>query len=190
MAHIGGRIEMESLFLGKQFNSFTVKQATPSDAEAVTELLKGVATRLQENGLNQWEFLLDGGEDAEIINSIKRGVTYIVTDGERVVATFNLTNKQNDWDAQLWGAREDNAYYIHRLAVHNHYTGRGIGKDLLLWLDENLKGTTLRLDCIADNPVLNDFYKHVGFNYVGQGHAEGDCFSLFEKDTSSPTIIS
>lgn len=181
---------MESLFLEKQFNSFTVKQAAPSDAAAVTELLKGVATRLQENGLNQWEFLLDGGEDAEIINSIKRGVTYIVKDGDRVVATFNLTNKQNDWDAQLWGAIEDNAYYIHRLAVHNHYTKRGIGKDLMLWLDKNLKGATLRLDCIADNTVLNDFYKHVGFNYMGQGHAEGDSFSLYEKETPSPTFNS
>lgn len=177
---------MESLFLTNHFETFTVKQAEASDAAAVTDLLKGVASRLQQMGLDQWEFLLEGEEDTEIASSIDRGVTYIVTEGDELVATFNLSNEQNDWDVQLWGAQKDNAYYIHRLAVDNHHTGREIGRNLLLWLIESIKDdqATLRLDCIAGNPVLNDFYKQVGFSYTGQAFADGDSFSLYEKHLS------
>ncbi|WP_042220446.1 GNAT family N-acetyltransferase [Oceanobacillus manasiensis] len=174
---------MESLFRTNRFESFTVKQATASDAKAVTDLLKGVASRLQKKGSNQWEFLLDGGEDAEIVSSINRGVTYIVKDDDDLVATFNLSSKQNDWDVQLWGQRKDQAYYIHRLAVDNHYTGRDIGRDLLFWLEESIVGAeaTLRLDCIANNSALNNFYRQVGFTYIGNALADGDSFSLYEK---------
>ncbi|WP_404457459.1 GNAT family N-acetyltransferase [Oceanobacillus kapialis] len=175
---------MNTFFRTSNFGPFTIRQATPGDATAVIELLKGVAKRLHERGINQWEFLLRDEEDSEIVAAIDRGVSYIVTDGNSLVATFNLTNKQNAWDQTLWGApNEENAFYIHRLAVHSDYTGRGIGRDLLLWFEENINAESglLRLDCIANNPVLNTFYKQTGFQYIGQALAEGDSFSLYEK---------
>ena len=39
----------------------------------------------------------------------------------------------------------------------------------------------VRLDCVADNSVLNDFYQRAGYTFVGYASEGKDNFSLYEK---------
>ncbi|MYL43229.1 GNAT family N-acetyltransferase [Virgibacillus massiliensis] len=151
--------------------------------DEIIHLLKTAAQWVQAKGIEQWGHLLTGEEDAKIQSDIQSDTTYVVEQNNQLVATFNLSNQQNEWDICMWGHREDNAFYLHRFAVGSRYHGKGIGKQILQWMDNQLTGTNcfLRLDCVADNSGLNQLYKHAGFVYLKQKDIDGDLFSLYQK---------
>ncbi|WP_257967959.1 hypothetical protein [Peribacillus deserti] len=59
---------------------------------------------MKDNDINQWRFLLDGGDDDEIEQAINNQETYIVLKDKHIVATFTLLSKQSEWDRNLWGS--------------------------------------------------------------------------------------
>ncbi|MBW9053406.1 GNAT family N-acetyltransferase [Rhizobium mesosinicum] len=68
-----------------------------------------------------------------------------------------------------WGARENNPNYISDLWVHPDHQGKGIGKALLLYLCELMKGQgleTARLDTHAKNSSAIRLYERCGFKII------------------------
>lgn len=174
---------MDKLFRQEAFEGFSVRSANIEDTDQVLKLLQDVALWLQEKGVDQWGYLREGGEDEEIRQDIAAGTTYIVKDADgSIAATFNLAPKQNSWDMDMWGERNDAAIYLHRLAVGRNYRHKQIGWKLLHWIEENLDFTgDLRLDCVASNAVLNQFYQDAGFTFVGFVGSGENKFSTYEK---------
>ncbi|MFK9093749.1 GNAT family N-acetyltransferase [Bacillus salipaludis] len=76
----------------------------------------------------------------------------------------------------MWG--EDNTsktLYLHRLAIIPRYIKKGIGRSILAWIQNNVSDIEyLRLDCVADNIKLNNFYKNNEFELVDltDGHSK------------------
>ncbi|PAV30735.1 GNAT family N-acetyltransferase [Virgibacillus profundi] len=139
---------------------------------------------MRGKGISQWEHLHNEVEVGEVLEDIQDGITYVVENLEGdLVATFNFTGVQNAWDVAMWGKRDDNAYYIHRLAVHKAHHNKQIGRKVLVWMDENiqLKEGFLRLDCIANNSFLNKFYDKAGYTFSGHVGEGEDAFSIYEK---------
>ncbi|RDW15036.1 GNAT family N-acetyltransferase [Oceanobacillus chungangensis] len=171
------------MFREYEFDNYMVRIAEETDTESVIRLLQDTASSLQKKGILQWEYLLLGEDTKEIEQGVVAGTTYVVEANGEMVAAFNFSSKQNDWDIALWGKRNDAAYYIHRLAVNPKYRHQQIGRKLLSWIDHNLKleNGSVRLDCIANNPVLNKFYLDAGFTFVGYGEQEEERFSKYEK---------
>ncbi|GGB60896.1 N-acetyltransferase [Fictibacillus barbaricus] len=148
-----------------------VKKASRGDVEYVISLLKEVAQWLKSNEIKQWSYLLEGGEDEEIKKSIQQNDTYLVLQEGELIATFSLSSEQNEWDHHIFGKdTSSDSLYLHRLAVRPAYMNRGIGKRILRWVEENSqsKKQFLKLDCVADNPRLNQFYRESGFEYLGE----------------------
>lgn len=59
---------------------------------------------------------------------------------------------------------------LHNLAVHRSFAGRGLGVELLAWAEKHtakLGKPHLRLDCVADNPVLSRYCQEAGFTSRG-----------------------
>ncbi|MFS7261244.1 GNAT family N-acetyltransferase [Carnobacterium divergens] len=57
---------------------------------------------------------------------------------------------------------------MHRLAINRHYSGQGIAMKILTEVEKYSKNENkkeIRLDCIADNQVLNKLYQDAGFNF-------------------------
>lgn len=154
--------------------NYQIQRATEDDVAPVIQLVKEVAAWLKVKGINQWGFLLAGGEDEEIRQAIEDGATYAVRlDGE-LFATFTLYTKQSEWDQHIWGSEENaNVLYLHRLAVQPAYMGQGIGQDLLKWIEGNFD-KTIRLDCVLNHPKLSTFYMENGFMDVGNTN-DGHC---------------
>ncbi|WP_188456092.1 GNAT family N-acetyltransferase [Virgibacillus oceani] len=175
---------MRELFLTDRFDEYSVRVAKVDDTNDVLQLLRNVAFWLEKKGIQQWEYLRNGGEDGEIRQDITSGTTYVVEDNDKnIVATFNLSPNQNEWDVAIWGERKDNAYYLHRLAVSRDHSDNQIGSKLLHWIDENnsISEGYLRLDCIASNPVLNRYYEEAGYTFIGCTGEGENTFSRFEK---------
>lgn len=147
---------------------FDIKVAGNSDSNEVIKLLKQSAQWMKDNNINQWRFLLDGGDDEEIKEAIVNRETYIVLKGNDVMATFTLLSKQSEWDIHIWGEdRTAKSLYLHRLAIIPSYMKNGLGKRILAWIEAYaIDYEFLRLDCVAHNIKLNNFYKDNEFELV------------------------
>ncbi|MBM7599822.1 GNAT superfamily N-acetyltransferase [Virgibacillus halotolerans] len=175
---------MSGLFREYKFGDYNVRKAGAQDLVAVYGLLRDTASWLKAKGISQWEELLHSEENNEARQAISSGITHLVEDGDGdLAAMFNLSGKQNDWDIDMWGKQDDLAYYLHKLAVAKGHHQQQIGRQILDWIDENilLENGYVRLDCVADNSVLNDFYQRAGYTFVGYASEGKDNFSLYEK---------
>jgi GNAT superfamily N-acetyltransferase len=157
-------------------DDFTVKIATNEDRNNIIIMLKQVALWMKDHDINQWRFLLDGGDDEEIEQAITNQETYMVLKDHDIVATFTLLAKQSEWDKHIWGDDlSSNSLYLHRLAVIPLYMKKGLGRSILTWIQNNVRDKEfLKLDCVADNRKLNSFYKNHNFELVGftDGHSK------------------
>ncbi|MFJ7826624.1 GNAT family N-acetyltransferase [Psychrobacillus sp. NPDC096623] len=155
---------------------YKIKIATNDDSSVIIKMLKQIAQWMKDNEINQWKFLLDGGDDEEIEQAITNNETYIVLKDEDIVATFTLLSKQSEWDRDIWGSDiSSKSLYLHRLAIIPTYMRKGIGKSILTWIQDNVSDKEyLKLDCVADNTKLNNFYINNNFELVGliDGHSK------------------
>lgn len=155
---------------------FHLRVATSEDFSHIIHLLKQVAQWMKDKGINQWRFLLDGGDDEEIKQAIIDGQTYIVLKGSEIAATFTLLSNQSDWDRHIWGEdASSKSLYLHRLAINPAYMKKGLGAGILDWIQSTATNVEyLKLDCVADNDKLNNFYKNNDFELVGitDGHCK------------------
>jgi len=112
----------------------------------------------------------------------------ILVNGE-VACVFAVTFN----DALIWGDRDHDSIYIHRIVTHPDFRGYAFVKEIIKWarqysLDNGLK--YIRMDTWADNEKLLHYYTCCGFDYVGvvtmqktdglPKHYEGISLSLFE----------
>ena len=155
---------------------FEIKIAINQDSSAIIKMLKQIAQWMKDNDINQWRFLLDGGDDKEIEQAIMNQETYIVLKDKDIVATFTLLSKQSEWDRHIWGSDiSTKSLYLHRLAIVPTYMKKGLGKSILTWIIENASDKEyLKLDCVTNNIKLNNFYKSNDFELIGvtDGHSK------------------
>jgi GNAT superfamily N-acetyltransferase len=160
--------------------NYECKLALIEGSDLIIQILKQVAGWMKDNGIDQWRYLLEGGDDNEIIEAVVNKNTYIVIKDSEIIATFTLSTTQSEWDKHIFG--EDvlgNAFYLHRLAILPTYMNQDLGKNILTWIQENNKSGKeyLKLNCVAGNIKLNNFYKCNGFDYIG----ETDNHSKYQK---------
>ncbi|MGH2598180.1 MAG: GNAT family N-acetyltransferase, partial [Dehalococcoidia bacterium] len=88
-------------------------------------------------------------------------------------------------DPFYWGERPDDAGYVHKLAVREDAAGGGVGQEILRWAEERVRHAGrdfVRLDCDADNPRLNAYYRDAGFELQGMlVREDGLRMNLYEK---------
>lgn len=158
--------------------------ASREDSDKIINMLKESARWMKENGINQWGYLLNGGDDEEILEGILNEETYMVQKSGELITTFTLSERQSEWDRHIFGEdKPRNSIYLQRLAVVPKYMGKGIGKEIINWIEENCSFDKeyLLLDCVASNERLNRFYIENGFEYLG----ETDRHSKYQKKLNS-----
>lgn len=159
----------------------TVTQAQVADVDKILAILTGVGAWLAAKGIDQWgpnRFSREGSAAA-----IERGEVYIARLGGKIVGTLRL-----QWsDALLWGSFSDGAGYIHALAVERAFTGHQIGLGLLRWAERKVAATGrkfLRLDCMAANLALRNYYLKSGFRFVAEIEKNDWSAALFEREAT------
>jgi ribosomal protein S18 acetylase RimI-like enzyme len=89
------------------------------------------------------------------------------------------------YDIIDWQTPDGNNLYIHRLAVHPEFQGRGIARQLMDYAEayaQKEKCTAVRLDTFSKNPRNHRFYKARGYQQLGdvyfpkQSEAPFHCF--------------
>jgi GNAT superfamily N-acetyltransferase len=159
-----------------------VRRATHDDVAAAGSILddatKYAATHV---GFDQWPVPFPAEELAE---RAERGELYVAEIDDEPVATLTLL-----WDdPSLWGERPPDAAYIHKLAVRRSFAGRGIGRDLVDWVEREAAAAGrdyLRLDCVRDDPGIRAYYEELGFEHRGDfDDPRGFTVALYERPIS------
>ena len=146
-----------------------VNRVTAADFDAVYAIVAEAAAWLQSRDISQWSwFLTDPGKDL-IRHRIETAETYLVLDPRaQPVATFTV-----QWDDEMiWGPRgkDGTAGYVHGLAVRRRAAGIGLGLQMLEWsanLIAQKSRRLIRLDCMAKNEPLCNYYRRAGFTDAG-----------------------
>lgn len=170
--------------------SIEVRKAKEEDFPIVQSLLKQTAEWLQSIGSKQWSGILEGKDNHNTPEAVKRGEVYLGYIEEDPVGMFVMWDHQSAWDRELWGQDDTDGYfYLHRLNVSRSFAGKGIASQLLeKGLEEAHKAgkKAVRLDCIEKNKYLNQFYQKAGFEKIRtvEDHDAGEQianFNLYEK---------
>ncbi len=160
-----------------------------STYEDVDEILAlyDVATAYQiEHGIMNWQ----GFERSMVQKTIDDGFQYQIVIDNEIACIFTLALN----DPQIWDEKDvDPAVYIHRIATNPKFRGKHFVKHIVAWVKEYAiehKKEYVRLDTLAGNEKLNNYYMSCGFNYLGvvkiknatglPAHYQDGSFSLFE----------
>jgi len=165
------------------------EQASPADSEAVTALLRQTALWLQSKGSTQWSGLLTGEDVHGTSDAIARGDVFIGRDidQDKVAGVVILLTTPSPWDLELWETADDHStsVYLHRLAINRDYAGTGLGEAMMHWAANGIRfegKDRIRLDCIATNETLFQFYSSLGYAHQ---HIHPNGFHCFEQRLKS-----
>ncbi len=154
-------------------------RAQQGDLDRVLEILEEASRWLSSKGLEtQWR--PSPAFRRTIKKSIERGHVYVVKDVEGTVGTMTL-----QWsDEKFWGDVPSDAGYIHKIAITRSHAGQCLGLRLLNWAEAKARAEGkryLRLDCLASNKRIREYYEKAGFVHVRDTEAPGWRASLYEK---------
>jgi ribosomal protein S18 acetylase RimI-like enzyme len=160
------------------YEEFEVRQARIADLDTVVSMLEEAARWMVHQGIEGWT--PDGFSRERIADLIESGEMYLAVLDERPPGTFAL-----QWsDRETWGHAPDDAGYIHGLAIRREFAGAGLGREMLRRAEQMVSRSEreyLRLDCVADNEALNEYYRRAGFTYRGSAVIRGLAVALYEK---------
>ncbi len=149
----------------KESIEITVQRASRDESQYILDLWKGSAMWLKSIGINQWE--PDYFKIEQVIDLFDKGFEVFVAKlNDEYVGTLYIC-----WsDPELWEELDHiESGYIHRFAVHRNYKGLGIGEQLIIWAEDFIRDNgkkKIRLDCMAENMRLNQYYKDNGYRHI------------------------
>lgn len=160
------------------------RKAEAADLDAITEILQGAVRKMLAEGKRQWTEEYPNRIHASA--DIDRGVGYVLTQGDKVVAygavVFDGEPVYNNLDGE-W--LSDLPYVVvHRLAVDTEIHGKGLGTRFFksvenLAISQNIR--SFRVDTNYDNFAMLHLLSKLGFTYCGEVVYESGFRKAFEK---------
>lgn len=93
----------------------------------------------------------------------KKASYYFVLFKGEIIGIFRFL-----WDEKLVGLSQEKQVKLHRIYLHQKVQGKGIGKELLTWLEEKAlqnKYEVIWLDAMNAHENTFQFYKKLAFTY-------------------------
>jgi ribosomal protein S18 acetylase RimI-like enzyme len=173
---------LNSTYIKTQIGELVIRRAGDEDKSLVLHLKQEAASWLESKGIHQWAgILMAKGEDM-VYKRVHEGEVYLALKGAQAVGTVSIL-----WEDHIsWGekGKDGKAGYMHGLAILPKYHHKGVGKEILEWAMDYIrsKGKLIRLDCMAENPRINKYYKDLKFDHAGVTELpSGFKVSLYEK---------
>ena len=173
---------MSSTVIQTQIGDLSLRRAGEEDKSLVLHIKQEAASWLETQGIHQWAgILMAPGEDM-VYKRVHQGEVFLAFKEAMAVGTISIL-----WEDPIsWGApgKDGKAGYLHGLAILSQFRHKGVGKEILAWACGYIrgKGKVIRLDCMAENPRINRYYKDLAFDHSGVKELpSGFKVSLYEK---------
>lgn len=164
----------------------TIQNTCIEDIDAVFYLYDEASKYQKRHQKHYW----NGFDRAQVEKEIKESRHFIIKEKDTIVCTFLITYE----DPLIWqAANKDPALYLHRIATHPKYRGRGYIKSIIEWSKVHAKAKNklfIRLDTHIGNDKINAYYTSCGFTNKGISyldpnspipeHYKAGAFTLFE----------
>jgi len=142
-----------------------IQQATLSQIDQILALTKACGEKLIKDGIFQWSEKYPNSE--AFLNDIDRGELYVFILENEIVGCIVISTKMDEeYKTVKWITHTSSHYYIHRLAVHPNYQGKGIARSMMDFAEDlgvkNNKAS-IRLDTFSQNPRNQKFYEARGY---------------------------
>ena len=108
------------------------------DLDSVCMLIKDAIVEMEKNGIYQWDEIYPARSDFE--EDIKNNNLYVVFDEDILIAFYVISGECDEqYNNAEWEYESDSAYVLHRFCVSPKVQNRGIGKKVLLHMNNKLK---------------------------------------------------
>jgi len=120
---------------------------------------------MEEKGIYQWTTEYPSKKAFE--KDIERNDLYVLLEEDAIIGCIVLSQVMDDeYKNVVWLTENGNNYYVHRLAVHPKYQGRGLAQQLMDF-GENFarknNALSVRLDTFSQNKRNQKFYEQRGY---------------------------
>jgi GNAT superfamily N-acetyltransferase len=159
--------ENDGRYHAAMVEGLTVEVAGPADLGLILHILRSASAGASAGtGRYAPEAVSWGHNFPDVGRDLPAGLVHLARLHGRPVGTFVLC-----WsDEPVWGADDDEAGYLHRLASHPDAAGQGIGHALIGVASSLVRKRgrkVLRLDCDPANDRLRAYYEAQGFSHAG-----------------------
>lgn len=146
-----------------------IRKGTSSDIDSILLLTKACAKSMISKGIYQWNEHYPNASAFE--KDIARDELYILISDHIIVGTIVISSfMDNEYQAITWLTPNDKNLYIHRLAVHPDYQGRGFAQKLMDFAENfgsNNGYISIRLDTFSQNSRNQTFYERRNYKRLG-----------------------
>jgi len=146
------------------------RRGTQDDLGIVCAMIEAAKERMRSQGIDQWDGSYPAREDFE--RDISEKTLYIAQEDGEPAAVYVISEEcEPEYLECRW--EYEKACVLHRFCVSPDRQGRGIGKQVLKKIEDQLSGMgygSVRLDVFSENPHAVRLYEKSG--YVRRGHAD------------------
>jgi GNAT superfamily N-acetyltransferase len=154
--------------LPTQLGDLPLRRCTADDAGHVFDIMCDAALWLASVGIDQWRTVPTDGFRKFLNKRVAEWPVYLAEHQSKFVATICL----QDSDVHTWTEPTDHdtpAGYVHGLATRACVRKHCVGKALLDFAERTFREQgkqLIRLDCLANNPFLTQYYLANGYREV------------------------
>lgn len=142
-----------------------ISKATKTDLEQIYKLTKTCAQHLIENGIFQWNEHYPSKKVLQ--KDIELQQIYKLKIDNTLVGIIVLTEiEDEEYKNVKWLTENNHNLYIHRLAIHPKFQGKGFAQQLMSFAEsfaKKNKYNSIRLDTFSQNKRNQKFYKKRGY---------------------------
>ncbi|MEK6958848.1 MAG: GNAT family N-acetyltransferase [archaeon] len=146
-----------------------IRKATLADFDSFFNIILACKEDMKAKGAEQWPSHHPSKE--RVLDGIKKGEHFVALQNNAIVGGVRLNHTPDDQYALVkWGIKDEKPLIVHQLAVDPKLQGKGIAKELMAFAEEYAKkegSKSVRLDTYSKNTPSNNFYKKLGYEFVG-----------------------
>mgnify|MGYP000023410311 FL=1 len=145
-----------------------IRKASLDDLQRIIEITQACANLMISKNIFQWNEFYPRIQTFE--EDVNNQTLYVIENNLKVIGCLVISDYMDEFYKKAkWLTTSDKNIYLHRLAVHPDYQGKGFAKKLMNYafdfaLENKFK--SIRLDTFSGNPQNNIFYQKLKFKQL------------------------
>ena len=163
-----------------------IRLAKNDDIKRIVEIANACADHMISKGIFQWN--KDYPNKETFKNDLDQGTLFTIEDKHEILGCICISlNIDEFYKSVKWITETNKNVYVHRLAIHPQYQGRGLALKLMNYANEfaiQNNCESIRLDTFSGNPRNNKFYILQGYTKIGEIYFRNQSempFNCYEK---------
>lgn len=145
-----------------------IRKATVLDLNSIMQITKACAKHMINQQIYQWNEHYPNRNAFK--NDVQRGELYVYMQNNICMGCIVITTIKDVEYVPIEWLTKDKNIYIHRLAVHPKYQGKGIAQQMMTFAENFAKINgyfSVRLDTFSQNKRNQKFYETRGYKRLG-----------------------